>query len=363
MDDEKTRIKNYVANALPQGKVLDLCFHGKNPSNEKWFTAKGRVLFGKGREVKVYFLLKDSLSLAAIKDTIAMLEWVGRDSPDEHVKILLTEYLSKKAQEMLRKSEIGFIDSVGNAWIDSKNLLIDKRGNKPSGTSSHGRIPSVFADKATLVSRFLLYDGTRGIREISTLLDELGFSLTPGYVSKVINSLISEHYAHRSEEGFRLVNKKLFLEDWVNAYKKKRVYRSIEGWYYPTPALDNLAQMIGSQLGEHGVLTDRAGAHFVDPYTTFDSIDVLANNKKNVADVLQAMGASPVDRGANINLIEPHYSVSAFFGSQEVEGVRVASDIQLYLDLSHQPKRGLEAAQHLYQQRVLPSIKKDAHGE
>lgn len=364
MNEKRILIEKYVTNALPQSEVLSLNLFDKNYSNEYVFDAKGCVSFGKNRKFNACFLVKNSsLSLAALRDTIAMLKWADVNYSDECAKILLTEYLPKRRQEMLRESGIGFIDSVGNAWIDSKNLLIDKCGNKPVRASSKNKLQGVFSDKATLVPR-LLFDGdARGVREISAMLDDLGFSLTPGYISKVVNSLVGEHYAVRTSKGVELINKKLFLEDWVGIYKKKRIHRSAEGWYCPMPSMDELAKRVGLKLGEHGVLTDRAGAHFIDSYAAFDAVDVLAKNKNAVVQVLQDLGANPVNRGANINLIEPYYSVSAFFGRQEIEGVQVASNVQVYLDLSHQPKRGHEAAEHLYQQKILPSIEKSSNDE
>ena len=360
MIEEKTLIENYVSKVLPKSEVTKYFLYDNTFSHELIFDAKACVSFGKGRQFTACFLIKNSSpSLATFKNTISMLRLVDTDETAGCVKILLTEYLSKKRQEMLRENGIGFIDSVGNAWVDSENLLIDRRGNKPVNTSSQGRIQSVFSDKATLVSRLLLYSGARGIREISTMLDRSGFSLTPGYVSKVANSLIAENYAKRTEKGIELVNKELFLEDWVDVYKRKRVQREIERWYYPSAGSDDLARMVGSRVGESGVLTDRAGTFFIDPYASFESIDVLVRDKDSVVEILKDIGAKPVDRGANINVIKPYYSISSFFGSQEIEGVHVASDIQLYLDLSHQPKRGLEAAEHLYQQRILPTIEKD----
>lgn len=364
MKDKKTLIENYVVRVSPQGKVSNLNLLDKNYSNEYFFDAEGCVSFGRNRVINAYFLIKNSaLSLAALRDTITMLKLTDAGRNEECIKILLTEYLPKKRQEMLRASDVSFIDSVGNAWIDSDSLLIEKCGNRLSNASSKGKIQSVFADKATLVSRLLFNGDIKGVRETSTTLDDLGFSLTPGYISKVVNSLIEEHYAKRTDKGVRLINKNLFLEDWVSAYKKKRNQRSVEGWYCPMSQVDELAREVGSRLGKHGVLTDRSGAHFIDTYATFDSVDVLIKDKDAVKRALKDMGASPVDRGANINLIEPYYSVSAFFGRQEIEGVQIASDIQIYLDLSHQPKRGLEAAEHLYQQKILPFIEREENDE
>lgn len=123
----------------------------------------------------------------------------------------------------------------------------------------------MFADKATLVSRMLFYSEPRGVRETSTMLGDLGFSLTAGYVSKVANSLIAEHYARRTEEGIELNNKESFLEEWVSVYKRMRARQETEGWYYPTGELGALACRPGSHLQDFGVLTERAEAFLSTP--------------------------------------------------------------------------------------------------
>ena len=48
----------------------------------------------------------------------------------------------------------------------------------------------------------------------------------------------------------------------------------------------------------------------------------------------------------------PFYKNSVFFDKQEVNGLWVVSDIQLYLDLYNYPVRGLEQAQHIYEKRL-----------
>ena len=58
------------------------------------------------------------------------------------------------------------------------------------------------------------------------------------------------------------------------------------------------------------------------------------------------------DQGANLVLMMPYYKHSVFYDSREVEGLRVVSDIQLYLDLYGYPVRGREQAEHLYDKRL-----------
>jgi len=70
-----------------------------------------------------------------------------------------------------------------------------------------------------------------------------------------------------------------------------------------------------------------------------------------------------VEQGANVIILDPYYKTSVFYGLQEVDGLWVVSDIQLYLDLYHYPVRGLEEAEYLYEKRLKKAIEgSDRHG-
>lgn len=80
----------------------------------------------------------------------------------------------------------------------------------------------------------LLFPGeSLGVRQMSSLLSEDGFTLSPGYISKTVPSLLEDRYAQRGGSGkIRLSSQDLLLHDWASAYSFKARRRSIEGWYY-----------------------------------------------------------------------------------------------------------------------------------
>ena len=57
-------------------------------------------------------------------------------------------------------------------------------------------------------------------------------------------------------------------------------------------------------------------------------------------------------QGANLVLMLPYYKHSVFYDCREIEGLRVVSDIQLYLDLYGYPVRGREQAAYLFDKRL-----------
>ena len=66
-------------------------------------------------------------------------------------------------------------------------------------------------------------------------------------------------------------------------------------------------------------------------------------NKQTVEEISKDLGLHPTPRGGNIKLVLP-YDEGVFYGSREVMGVEVVSNIQLYVDLYNYPARGEEAA-------------------
>lgn len=315
--------------------------------------AIGTLVFDDDIRIDACFEIAECSTLAAIENHA--LQIMNAASSLGLMPILVASFFSESKQRFLRDSGIGYIDMAGNAWIISKGVFLDRCVKKPSQKPTQVS-QFRFSDKATLVIRMLFSGASLGVRQISALLKEKGFQLTPGYVSKTVASLMQDQYAIKEDSGkVRLIRRNLLLEDWTASYVLKARRQPVEGWYYPEADMDVLARLIGNELVGSGALTDRSGASFVDPYAPFDTVDILLKDHPSVVEKLYVIGAEPVDRGANINLHTPAYPVSSFFGVHDVQGVPIVSDLQLYLDLRCQPKRGQEAADHLYD-RILRSL-------
>ena len=104
-------------------------------------------------------------------------------------------------------------------------------------------------------------------------------------------------------------------------------------------------------------LTMQAGASLIVRYADFDSVDVYVRNTEVAEAMARDLNAREVERGANLRISLPYYRISAFFGSQEVSGLSLVSDLQLYLDLYDYPLRGREQAEQLFERRLRPKLK------
>ena len=72
----------------------------------------------------------------------------------------------------------------------------------------------------------------------------------------------------------------------------------------------------------------------------------LAHDKQRALEMWSnALMLRPAGYDANCFLVAPTYSHAAFFGMHRAEGLRVVSDLQLYLDLFHYSGGGRPAAQ------------------
>ena len=67
--------------------------------------------------------------------------------------------------------------------------------------------------------------------------------------------------------------------------------------------------------------------------------------------ILSELDAKRVSEGANLHVIETT-SPGAFLFKERVGGIRLASPIQVYLDLLRGSGRSTEMAEHLRQERI-----------
>jgi len=192
----------------------------------------------------------------------------------------------------------------------------------------------------------------RGVRSIA---EEV--SLSPGYVSKVVQELERRGYVARQEDGLALRHGQDLLQDWVGAYRKRSV--ETRSYFVAAPSANAVMDMMKQslRLARHDyALTTQAGASLIVPHAEFDTVDVYVRDSLMVEAMARDLDAREVQRGANLRISLPYYRISAFFDRQEAEGLSLVSDLQLYLDLYDYPLRGREQAERLFERRLGPKL-------
>jgi hypothetical protein len=132
------------------------------------------------------------------------------------------------------------------------------------------------------------------------------------------------------------------------AFYRSRFRRQAQSPYYVhargpesiirSPSMSLVAPEEGYGLALH------AGASLVAPFVQFREVHVyLSPDVPRLASrLLKALKARAAEGEANLVILSPFYRHSFLFDSRMIRGIRVVADLQLYLDLSCFPQRGVE---------------------
>ena len=293
------------------------------------------------------------ISLSDLKNRIIRFKESAIRWDDGAVPVLVAPYLSPERQQVCRKEGVGFIDLSGNVYLKFKSLFIERIGfPNRFPVKRQGRSP--FSDKASLILRALLSEGNRlwGIRELAQEI-----ALDPGYVSRMAKEIERRGYIKRIHSKLSLRYSDGILEDWVRSYSLKK--NQLSGYFCMAQRVDDVLHRLRDLKLPSYVryaLSVQAGASLVAPYSNFKEVHVYAKEAKDVELLEKRMNLKPVAQGGNLVIMRPYYRNSVFYNSRIVDGLRIVSDVQLYLDLHGYPLRGLEQAEYLLEKRIRPVL-------
>jgi DNA-binding Lrp family transcriptional regulator len=265
------------------------------------------------------------------------------------VPVLAAPYLSPERQALCRDSGIFFIDLSGNVHIAYRSFYIERVGfhNKyPEKRRRRGP----FSDKASLILRELLKNRNRqwGIRELAQKI-----ALDPGYVSRMAKSLEESGYAARINRKLRIRSPKEILDDWVRAYDFKK--NELNQFFIQASNVESIVQRLREikiSRKRNYALSVQAGASLVTPHAVYKEVHMYVEDWKGINFFKKELNLKDAAQGANLVLMLPYYKHSVFYDCREIDGLRVVSDIQLYLDLYGYPVRGREQAAYLFDKRL-----------
>lgn len=305
--------------------------------------------------------VKSDARWVTIEKAISQLErWRHTITGREHVKAcIVVPFLSEQMRKKLKDRDISFIDLSGNVFINDPGLMHIEREGKPNKFTDSQVSRNIFADKRSLVLRYLFLHPKRfiGVREIAAAC-----GINPGGVSVALGLLEEAGYVARDDRGHgKLVRWKELLEDWASYYKQKK-QREL-AFYWNMPSLEKMLHSLAAfsdQLNGRLALTGHAGAHLIAPFVNYQGLHAYITGAEAVNDIAKTLKLRKTERGANVFLLEPYYKESVLYGVRKIDGIDVVSDVQLYLDLKNFPVRGIEQAENLLQKIIEPSM--EEHG-
>jgi len=269
----------------------------------------------------------------AVRD---LLDW-RQEFPGTY-GVFVAPYISQRSAGICADEGVGYVDFAGNCRISFGQVLIEREG-KPNLFVQRRGLRSAYSKKAARVLRVLL-SRPKEAWKVQDLAEEADVSI--GQVSKVKKLLNDREFISEERVGFRLREPEALLKDWARnyTYKKNRV-REFFSLKRPAEIEEDISRVCDSG-GLLYALTAFSAAARLAPAVRTER--VFAYVEDTTEDIEGLLNLRRVSSGANVSLLTP-YDEGVFYGRKEVDGILVASPIQVYLDLAGFRGRGEEAAE------------------
>ena len=189
--------------------------------------------------------------------------------------------------------------------------------------------------------------------KVADLQNAAGVSL--GHVSNVRKLLLDHEWASVVEGGLRVTEPEGLLREWGKVYKP---LSQIRGSFYTPLHGERLEHAIrlsmANDRGRHALLASFSAARWLAPYTRQGTYYFYADHIGQQL-VKDSMKLEPIAKGENVVIQEPKEN-DVFIGKVEsAEGIWCTGPVQTWLDLNASGERGVEAAEHLLQYKLLPA--------
>jgi hypothetical protein len=267
--------------------------------------------------------------------------------------------VSERLRRLLKQQRVGYLGLDGHVFLSGAGIYIDRAADHLQRTVPRSASASLFADKSSVLVRRLLQDGAlRG--GVRTLAAESGIS--SGLASRLLTRLKDEGYVATADGGVRIADAAGLLEEWRDDYRRRARRQHERRMYLHAPDVAAVLRHLAAAAARTDLppwgLSFHAGASFVAVHSFFSEVHVLLGGDvwEQSAEVFgRAVGLAPATEEANVILIQPRYERSWSQGMRRIGGLPVASDIQLFLDLSVYPRRGAEQAERV-RERILDAL-------
>jgi hypothetical protein len=297
------------------------------------------------------FTLLIEVKKAVYPRDVRQILWQCRG--DEAVSILVAESISPGAKDLLRRERIGFYDSGGSLFLPARGvyLYIDKPPAKTllksMGTLFSGRRAQVLH---TLLMRHQDWFGGKDLAEQALV--------SPATASQVLAELerldwlVSRGQGPNKER--HLSEPAALLDAWALQLTSMRA-PALRRYYVPAMNGDTLLKKVAEVFARHEVeyaISFEAAAQCYAPFLSSVSqvrTRLVVGIAANAA--IGELGARVVTEGANFAMIEAK-SPGELLYREQVDGIWLASPIQVYLDLLQGEGRTKEMADHLRKEKL-----------
>jgi hypothetical protein len=279
-----------------------------------------------------------------VRNVVNSLSSVLRRNPAGY-GMVVAPYVSPKSAEICASAGMGYLDLSGNCRIAFQEVFINRQ-NFPNKYPYKAGLSSLYSPKAERILRVLLTYPYRPWKTL-TLADEA--QVSPGMITHVRRKLDEEEWIESNPEGFQLIQPATLLQDWAENYSFRK---SITLDCYSIKNLAEVEKEIAEAcdaLSIRYALTSFSASNRLAPMVRHPRVTAYIDQSTNR--LAEKLSMKPVESGANVALVRP-YDAGVFWNAQEVEGIKIATPIQVYLDLVNNRGRGEEAATFLYREVI-----------
>jgi hypothetical protein len=324
---------------LPPGWSLQV-EHYPSTSADRRTEAVLRIRSSEGHEAAIGVeakVLVEPRDVAALRERLQSFD-EQRGNPG----MVVARYLGKSVRERLAEAGLSYADASGNVRVATRwpGLFISDRGAERDPWRGPGRPrESLKGEPAAKVVRALA-DHARPWK-ITELVKASGAST--GSVYRVVELLEKEDLASRTADGEIVVrNWAALLRRWSEDYQFIGS-NVVTRWIAPRGLPVFLDRMRQSSPNGYAVTGTVAAAAWA-PYAPARSAMVYVTDAKRAA---REWDLRASDRGVNVLLAEPAFSVVLARTWHELDGLTVAAPAQVAVDLMSGPGRSPAEAEEL----------------
>ena len=279
--------------------------------------------------------------------------WPHPEENREAAFLLMAHSISPGAKELLRNERVGYYDSGGSLFLPAGNIYVYV--DKPPPKSLSRSIRTVFSGRRAQVLHVLLLRNREwfGVKDVANQA-----RVSPATTSQVLTELEKFEWVVSRGQGpakeRHLREPGALLDAWVNQQAAMRPL-PMRRYFVPSARADRLvvrfAEVCAEYKAEYAITHEAAGQRYAPFLSTISQVRCRLQDGPATDRALGALDARSVDQGANLAVIEVKSPGELLF-RESVNGVWLASTVQVYLDLMRSEGRAREMAKHLRRERI-----------
>lgn len=324
---------------------------------ESWPHAR-LLLQAAGRPITVLVELKKAVYPRDARSLVWRVREAKGEGPQEGSEdsvhaMVVAEEISPGAKELLAAERVGYYDGGGSLYLPAPGAYLFVQ--KPAPKSRFRAMRSLFTGRRAQVLHAMLlhHKDWFGVKDLAERTGVL-----PSTVSPVLAELERQDWVQTRGQGpskqRQLSDPTALLDAWA---KDASSNTTADPRRYFVPAagganvLERLDRAFDSAHATYALSFEAAAQRYAPFLSSVSQLRIRTLDASTTTAALTALGARPVGEGANLVVLAAKSAGELQF-RERVDGVWLASPIQVYLDLLSAEGRAKEMAEHLRKERI-----------